>query len=100
MAPAPEIREIDTPSGPARAHLSEPKGRAGRRLAVLGHGAGGGVSAPDLVAVTNALVADGWRVARVEQPYRVRGQRAPEPAAKLDAAWTAVVRALRPRTSG
>lgn len=86
------VRELDTPVGPARAHLT---GTAERGLVVLGHGAGGGVEAADLVAVAAALTAAGWAVARVEQPYRVRGRRAPEPAARLDAAWTAAVTRLR-----
>jgi hypothetical protein len=34
-------------------------------------------------------------VALVEQPYRVAGRRSPAPARQLDAAWTAVVGALR-----
>jgi predicted alpha/beta-hydrolase family hydrolase len=58
---------------------------------VLGHGAGGGVEAPDLVAVTDAVHADGVSVALVEQPYRVAGRRAPAPARQLDAAWHAVI---------
>jgi predicted alpha/beta-hydrolase family hydrolase len=67
---------------------------------VLGHGAGGGIEAPDLVAVTGRLAADGWTVARVLQPYRVAGRRAPAPAARLDEAWTAVVAALRSENAG
>lgn len=67
---------------------------------VLGHGAGGGIGAPDLVAVTAALVAAGWTVARVEQPYRVLGRRAPDRAARLDDAWVSVVGALRRRYRG
>lgn len=70
-------------------------GGGSRGLVVLGHGAGGGIEAPDLVAVTDALVEDGWVVARVEQPYRVAGRRAPAPAARLDAAWLEVVETLR-----
>jgi predicted alpha/beta-hydrolase family hydrolase len=58
---------------------------------VLGHGAGGGVEAPDLVAVTDAVHADGVSVALVEQPYRVAGRRAPAPARQLDAAWQTVI---------
>ena len=58
---------------------------------VLGHGAGGGVTAPDLVAVTEAARSEGVSVALVEQPYRVAGRRAPAPARQLDAAWTAVI---------
>ena len=59
---------------------------------MLGHGAGGGVHAPDLQAATRA--AEGWTVALVEQPYRVLGRRSPAPAHHLDAAWLAVVEAL------
>ncbi|MFC7575098.1 hypothetical protein ACFQX8_23735 [Klenkia terrae] len=42
---------------------------------LLGHGAGGGIEAPDLLAATDAAVAGGWRVLRVEQPWRVAGKR-------------------------
>jgi predicted alpha/beta-hydrolase family hydrolase len=61
---------------------------------VLGHGAGGDVGAPDLVAVRDAALAAGVTVVRVTQPYRVAGRRSPAPAGQLDAAWIAVVRAL------
>jgi len=62
---------------------------------VLGHGAGGGVTAPDLVAATEAANSAGLTVVLVEQPYRVAGRRSPAPAGQLDAAWTAVLRQLR-----
>lgn len=62
---------------------------------MLGHGAGGGVDAPDLVAATNAARQAGISVALVEQPYRVAGRRSPAPARQLDAAWTAVLTQLR-----
>ena len=84
--------DIDTPSGPARASLLI-GGRAG--LLCLGHGAGGGIGAPDLAAVAVAAAHVGWTAALVEQPYRVAGKRAPAPAPRLDAAWVAVVAALR-----
>jgi predicted alpha/beta-hydrolase family hydrolase len=61
---------------------------------VLGHGAGGGVGAPDLAAAARAAAGAGLAVALVEQPYRVAGRRSPAPAAQLDAAWLAVVRRL------
>jgi uncharacterized protein len=61
---------------------------------VLGHGAGGGVEAPDLVAAKNAALSAAISVALVEQPYRVAGRRSPAPARQLDAAWTAVVQQL------
>jgi predicted alpha/beta-hydrolase family hydrolase len=85
--------EIDTPHGPARAHL-EPVD-APRGALVLGHGAGGGVGARDLRAAADAARGAGVSVALVEQPYRVAGRRSPAPATQLDAAWTAVVEALR-----
>lgn len=85
--------EIDTPHGPARAHVTKVRGARG--ALVLGHGAGGGVGARDLTAASEAAAAEGFSVALVEQPYRVAGRRSPAPAAQLDAAWTAVVASLR-----
>ena len=85
--------EIDTPHGRARAHLHPAAGT--RAALVLGHGAGGGVAARDLVAVTEVALSERVSVALVEQPYRVAGRRAPAPARQLDAAWTAVVEHLR-----
>ncbi len=85
---------VETPRGPAAVRVTEPAGPA-HALLVLGHGAGGGVDAPDLTAVHDAAVAAGVRVALVTQPYRVAGRRAPAPAGHLDEAWCAVVGALR-----
>lgn len=62
---------------------------------VLGHGAGGGIEAPDLVGTTEAARSAGLSVALMEQPYRVAGRRSPAPASQLDEAWTAVVSQLR-----
>jgi predicted alpha/beta-hydrolase family hydrolase len=64
---------------------------------VLGHGASGGVDARDLLAVRDAAVAAGISVARVTQPYRLAGRRAPAPAHQLDAAFIAVVADIRRR---
>jgi uncharacterized protein len=86
------VLELDTPHGPARAHLhsaDEP-----RAALVLGHGAAGGVEAPDLVAATEAAHSEGISVALTEQPYRVAGRRSPARAPQLDAAWIAVVEQL------
>jgi uncharacterized protein len=85
--------ELETPHGMARAHVRS--GAKDRAALVLGHGAAGGVGAPDLVAATEAALAEGLTVALVEQPYRVAGRRSPAPARQLDAAWTAVVEQLR-----
>jgi predicted alpha/beta-hydrolase family hydrolase len=84
--------ELDTPHGPARAHLHPVDSPAG--LLVLGHGAGGGVGSPDLVGATEAAREAGLSVALVEQPYRVAGRRSPAPAGQLDAAWISVISQL------
>jgi predicted alpha/beta-hydrolase family hydrolase len=81
--------EIDTPFGTANAHLSSAKDP--RAALVLGHGAGGGVQAKDLVAVARVAHSVGLNVALVEQPYRVAGRRSPAPAHQLDGAWTAAI---------
>jgi predicted alpha/beta-hydrolase family hydrolase len=92
------VVEIDTPRGVARAHLqSAAKPSA---ALVLGHGAGGGIAAPDLVAASDAARALGLSVALVEQPYRVAGRRSSPPAHHLDAAWEAVVNGLRANALG
>jgi predicted alpha/beta-hydrolase family hydrolase len=86
------VLEIETPHGLARAHLQQvdqPRGAL-----VLGHGAGGGVTARDIVAAAGAANAAGLSAALVEQPYRVAGRRSPAPAHQLDTAWVAVVEQL------
>ncbi len=85
--------ELETPHGPARAHLhaaAEP-----RSALVLGHGAGGSIAAPDLRAAAATAVAASITAVLVEQPYRVAGRRSAAPARQLDAAWIAVVEGLR-----
>jgi predicted alpha/beta-hydrolase family hydrolase len=88
------VREIATPHGPARVERHE--AATPRGTLVLGHGAGGGIGAPDLVAARDAALSLDVSVALVEQPYRVAGRRSPAPAAQLDAAWLAVLEALEP----
>jgi predicted alpha/beta-hydrolase family hydrolase len=87
------VLEIETPHGPARVDVDRPQ-RSPVATLVLGHGAGGGVEAPDLLAARTVALDAGLAVARVTQPYRVAGRRSPAPAAQLDAAWLAVVRSL------
>ena len=97
LTPAPVVREVATPHGPARltVHPAAEVGDGTRGVLLLGHGAGGGFGAPDLLAATAAARAAGVHVGHVEQPYRVAGRRAPAPAVQLDAAWLAVVGAVR-----
>jgi predicted alpha/beta-hydrolase family hydrolase len=85
--------KIDTPTGPARAHLQDAASPSA--ALVLGHGAGGGVEAPDLIAARDAALEEGVSVALIEQPYRVAGRRSPAPAKRLDEAWVAVIERLR-----
>jgi uncharacterized protein len=85
--------QVETPSGPARAHLRPAENAKG--AVVVGHGAGGGIEAPDLTAAAEAASAAGFTVALVEQPYRVAGRRSPATATRLDEAWVAVIEKLR-----
>lgn len=64
-------------------------------LLVMTHGAGGGVVTADLLAARRAGLALGAVVARVAQPYQVRGARAPGSADRQDAAWLEIIAALR-----
>jgi predicted alpha/beta-hydrolase family hydrolase len=90
--------EIDTPQGPASAHVEAVA--APRAALVLGHGAGGGIAAPDLRAATGVARSLGITTALVEQPYRVAGRKAPPPAPRLDEAWLAIIEHLRAHALG
>ena len=85
--------EIETPHGPARAHVQTVDNAVATM--VLGHGAGGGVSAPDLMVAARAALERQVTVALVEQPYEVAGRKSQAPAAQLDVAWIAAVERLR-----
>ncbi len=82
--------DVETPRGLARVVLAVPE-RPPVSLLALGHGAGGDVTSPDLLAVRDAALAAGVAVALVTQPYRVAGRRTPAPAPALDEAWRAVL---------
>jgi predicted alpha/beta-hydrolase family hydrolase len=90
--------EIMTAAGPARAEVDRTEKPP--FLLVMTHGAGGGVDSADLLAARRAGLALGGSVARVAQPYQVRGARAPGPAGKQDAAWLEIVAALRKSQPG
>ncbi|MFD0365492.1 alpha/beta family hydrolase [Nocardia sp. GCM10030253] len=86
---------IETSAGPAEIELDKPRKPA--FLLLLTHGSGGGVDTKDLLAVRDCAVELGGAVARVVQPYRVAGRRAPGSAAKQDEAWLEIVAYLRKR---
>jgi predicted alpha/beta-hydrolase family hydrolase len=90
---------IDTESGRALAEV-DGDGAATRFLLVLTHGAGGSAGSPDLRAASDAARPLGGLVARVTQPYQVRGARAPGSPARQDAAWAEIVAALRALAPG
>lgn len=91
-----EVRTVPTPHGDARLHVD--RSRHPFATLVLGHGAGGGVEARDLVALARELPRQGVSVIRVEQPWRVAGKRlAPRPAV-LDEGLVAATDRLRVRT--
>ncbi len=84
---------IATSEGDARVRVATPEVAPVGAL-MLGHGAGGGVDAPDIRTAARAALAARWAVALVEQPYRVAGRRSPVPAPRLDAAWEQVAASL------
>lgn len=86
------MRTIPTPVGDARVDVAAAK--VPTATLVLGHGAGGGIEAADLVALAGALPPRGVTVVRVEQPWRVAGRKVATAPPTLDRAWLAVVEAL------
>jgi predicted alpha/beta-hydrolase family hydrolase len=86
------VLELETPQGLAHVHRKEAENA--RALLALGHGAGGGVNAPDLVAAAGVALDQNVSVALVEQPYRVAGRKSPPRAEKLDEAWLSIVAQL------
>ncbi|KGN39359.1 alpha/beta family hydrolase [Knoellia subterranea] len=90
---AARLVEIDTPLGPAHAHVSRPP-RA-RGTVVLTHGASGRLSGADLLAARDGLVGAGWAVAFVQQAWGVAGRRMPPRPVPQDEAWLPIVETLR-----
>jgi uncharacterized protein len=89
-------RLVDTPVGEARLVYHRP--RSTKASLLLGHGAGGGIDAIDLMALAYALPAYDFAVIRVEQPWVREGKKVSPAPATLDTAWTAVADSLRTRT--
>ncbi|QNN51932.1 alpha/beta family hydrolase [Nocardioides mesophilus] len=90
------VSVVPTPHGDAR--LLRDRARSPIATLLLGHGAGGGTESRDLVALAEALPAQGISVVRLEQPWRVAGRKlAPRPEV-LDQCLVAAARQLRART--
>lgn len=88
--------EIETARGLAWADLDNTADTP-RALLLLGHGAGGTVEAPDLLAARDAALAAGVSVARITQPYRVAGRRGMPPHPTLEQPWLDVAAELKTR---
>jgi predicted alpha/beta-hydrolase family hydrolase len=87
-----DLRTVATPVGDARIDVRAAP--AARLTLVLGHGAGGGIDARDLLALAMTLPARGVTVIRVEQPWHVAGRKVAAPPPTLDVAWKAVLAEL------
>src|SRR2546430_14186833 len=83
-----------TGEGAARAEVDRPAAGEPSFLLVLTHGAGGSPDSPDLLAVAGAALRLGGTVARVTQPYRVKGRRAPGSPERQGGAWAGGIAAL------
>lgn len=89
---ASEVLDVDTPLGAARWYLDG--SRTAPTVLALGHGAGGGVDAPDLAWVASHLAGGDLLVARFEQPWRTAGKRVAPAPGRLDQAWLPSVAGL------
>lgn len=98
--PNADVVEVETPHGPGRLTIAEPAGGSVRAVLALGHGAGGGIEAVDLVTLARLLPERGIAVARYEQPWRVAGKRVAARPAILDAGWLPAMAVLAERFPG
>jgi predicted alpha/beta-hydrolase family hydrolase len=91
-----DVRVVTTRHGDAR--LVRDRSRHPIATLLLGHGAGGGVDAPDLAALAATLPRNGISVVRMEQPWRVAGRRVAARPEVLDECFVAAADRLRVRT--
>ena len=89
-------RIVGTPHGEAR--IVAHRARRPTATLALGHGAGGGIEAADLVALAARLPRQGINVFLIEQPWRRAGKRVAPAPKVLDEAWIATIGQLRIRT--
>lgn len=91
------VHAVETDLGPARVFGAVPD--RVRAVLLIGHGAGGGVDAPDLEALTR-LTGCGVAVLRFEQPWRTAGKRVAPAPARLDLGWRVAREYARDRFPG
>ncbi|MEL4506175.1 alpha/beta family hydrolase [Luteococcus sp. H138] len=89
------IIDITTAQGPGRMHVDGPTNA--QHVLLLGHGAGGGVGAPDLTALATHLPArpEPITVVRFEQPWRTAGKKVAPAPKRLDEALLEALPQLR-----
>ncbi|WP_031083043.1 alpha/beta family hydrolase [Streptomyces sp. NRRL WC-3549] len=83
---------VETGAGVAR--ITWLPARGARLVLAVGHGAGGGIEAPDLRALAAVLPERGVSVALVEQPWRVAGKKVAPAPRTLDTGWRGLWPAL------
>ncbi len=79
--------DVDVPTSLGPSRLVVDAAENARAVLWLGHGAGGGIGAVDLAALSRALPGQGITVVRYEQPWRVAGRRVAARPPSLDIAW-------------
>ena len=89
----PTVLRLETPTGPARAHVYAPTVTPRGRVA-LGHGAGPSITTVDLIAARKTLCEKGFSVALIEQPWLVAGRKVAVRPPLLDQAWIPVIEQL------
>ena len=83
---------VPTPLGDARVHTTAADDPVA--TLVLGHGAGGGVGTPDLLALASRLPPLGVSVLLVDQPWVVAGRKVAPPPPTLDRGWLGALASL------
>jgi predicted alpha/beta-hydrolase family hydrolase len=83
---------VPTPLGDARVHTTAADDPVA--TLVLGHGAGGGVGTPDLLALASRLPPLGVSVLLVDQPWVVAGRKVAAPPPTLDRGWLGALASL------
>jgi predicted alpha/beta-hydrolase family hydrolase len=89
-------RIVATPHGEAR--IVAHRARRPTATLALGHGAGGGIEAADLVALAARLPRQDINVFLIEQPWRRAGKKVAPAPKVLDEGWIATIGQLRIRT--
>lgn len=91
MSPKTEALRYAWRDGEVSGIRHTPDGKR-RATLVFGHGAGGDMTHPTLVAIADGLAAEGVEVVRFNFPYREAGKKAPDRQDKLEACYWAVAK--------